>query len=278
MLLAFCERLLDPNNVIYIIFGSQSPIRIRLSNRTYSDSSSVHLCIHATACQYMLDSQNWERDDHISDESVEPEAKSIANIDFVDKSMKPTLKFVIAFTTGAFFFLLPVQHNGQTTIPLDILMSWITETSMLSVELFILGVLSGGGILTTITMLHQNGTIALDDRTQRYIQMSYWETSKPFWAFRVVAIFLGVMMFVEVGPNWLIADGITNISWDVLMVTVALVIPLGGIFVNLLAELGGLQFIGTLAQPIMRPLFNLPGRSASIVRPRGSGRSASGTT
>ncbi|ELY62009.1 YjiH family protein [Natronococcus jeotgali] len=210
----------------------------------------------------MLGSQSWEDDDHVSGESVKPDTKSISDVTLVEKRLRPTLKFIVAFTAGAFFFLLPVQHNGQTTIPLDVLMTWITETSMLTVELFIMGVLFAGGILTTITMLHYQGAITLEERTQKWLQIDYWQTSKPFWAFRVIAMFLGVAMFFGVGPEWLLADNITGIAWEVLMVTVALVIPLGGIFVNLLAELGGLQFIGTLAQPIMRPLFNLPGRSA----------------
>ena len=69
-------------------------------------------------------------------------------------------------------------------------------------------------------------------------------------------------MFFDTGPNWLPSDAIAGTSWDVLMITIVLVIPVGGIFVNLLAELGGLEFVGTLAQPIIRPSFNLPGQSA----------------
>ncbi|QSW97693.1 YjiH family protein [Haloterrigena alkaliphila] len=210
----------------------------------------------------MFGSQSWEDDDHISGESVQPEKKSIDDVNLVEKRLQPTAKFVVAFLTGAFFFLFPVQWEGQTTIPLDVLMSLITETSLLTVELFTLAILFAGAILTTVTMLHYMGAITLSERNQRRLQIDYWQTSKPFWAFRVIAIFLAVPMFLGVGPDWLVAGPVSATAWDVLMITIVLVIPLGGIFVNLLAELGGLQFIGTLAQPIMRPLFNLPGRSA----------------
>lgn len=210
----------------------------------------------------MFDSQSWEDDDHISGGSVIPDEKSIDNVDSTEKQLRPTLKFLFAFATGAFFFLLPVQYEGQTTIPLDVLMTIIERTSLLTVEMFALFVLFAGGIMTTISMLHLRDIITLNERMQDFIEPEYWQTSKLFWVFRVVAIFLGLSMFLDIGPDWLLSDAIAGTSWDVLMITIVLVIPLGGIFVNLLAELGGLEFIGTLAQPIMNPFFNLPGRSA----------------
>ncbi|WP_433631084.1 YjiH family protein [Halomicrococcus sp. NG-SE-24] len=210
----------------------------------------------------MFGGQSWEDDDHILGESVSPEQKSIDDVNMGEKQLRPTLKFLLAFTTGAFFFLFPVQYQGQTTIPLDVLIGYIKSTSLLAVEVFALLVLFAGGILTTITMLHYQGVITLNERTRSVVQPQYWQTSKPFWAFRVIGVGLGLLMFFSVGPDWLLSDAIAGVSWDVLMVTIVLVIPVGGIFVNMLAELGGLEFIGTLAQPIMRPLFNLPGRSA----------------
>jgi nucleoside recognition membrane protein YjiH len=210
----------------------------------------------------MFDREAWEDDDHISGETVTPEEKSIDSVTLIDKRLQPTLKFLFAFLTGAFFFLLPVQYDGQTTIPLDVLLTIIEQNAFFAVELFVLFVLFTGGIFTTISMLHLRGTISLDERAHDLVEPEYWETSKPFWAFRVIAIVLGLAMFLSIGPAWLLSDAIAGVSWDVLMITIVLVIPIGGIFVNLLAELGGLEFIGTLAQPLMNPAFNLPGRSA----------------
>ena len=217
---------------------------------------------YGTVYRSMFGSQSWEDEDHISGESVTPDEKSIDNVNLIEKRLKPTLKFLFAFTTGAFFFLLPVQYEGQTTIPLDVLLTLIERTALLAVEVFVLFVLFAGGILTTVSMLHLENVITLGERAQDLVEPEYWQTSKLFWAFRVIAMFLGLSMFLGVGPEWLLADAIGGVSWNVLMITIVLVIPVGGIFVNLLAELGGLEFIGTLAQPIMNPFFNLPGRSA----------------
>jgi nucleoside recognition membrane protein YjiH len=43
---------------------------------------------------------------------------------------------------------------------------------------------------------------------------------------------------------------------------VAVIVPLGAAVVNLLTRTGGLDFIGVLATPVMRPLYGLPGRAA----------------
>lgn len=210
----------------------------------------------------MFGGQSWENDEHISGESITPEKKSIDDVDFIGKGWRPTVRFIVAFLSGAFIFLFPVQWEGQTTIPLDVIMTLIQDASMLAVELFAFGLIAAGGILTTISELHYRGTITVNERTEELLQLDYWQTSPVFWAFRVIAIFFAVGILLGVGPEWIFAEPIVDIAWGALVITVALVIPIGAIFVNLLAELGGLQFIGTLAQTIMRPVFNLPGRSA----------------
>lgn len=210
----------------------------------------------------MFDSQNWEDEEHVSGESVTPEKKSINEVDFISKEWKPTIKFIVAFLTGAFVFLFPVQWEGQTTIPLDVMMTVIQDTSILAVELFALGLIAAGGILTTISEFHYRRVLTISERTEELLQLDYWQTSVVFWAFRVIAIFFAVAILLDIGPEWMLAEPIVDVAWGALVITVALVIPIGAIFVNLLAELGGLQFVGTLAQMVMRPVFNLPGRAA----------------
>lgn len=210
----------------------------------------------------MFGGRSWENDEHVSGESVTPEKKSIDDINFGENGFRSKLKFIVSFLLGVFVFLLPVQWDGQTTIPLDVMMTLVQDASMVAVEIFAFGLIAVGGILTTISKLHYSGIVTVSERTAELLQLDYWETSIVFWAFRAAAIVFAVAILLDIGPAWLLADPIVDVAWGALVITVALVIPLGAIFVNLLAEHGGLQFIGTLAQPIMRPTFNLPGRSA----------------
>nr|WP_244531568.1 nucleoside recognition domain-containing protein [Halogranum amylolyticum] len=148
------------------------------------------------------------------------------------------------------------------TIPLDIIMTLIQNASIVAVELFALGIIVAGGVLTTAADIHYRGGPTFSQRTVDVLGLEYWRTATVFVLFRLAAIFFAFAILLDIGPEWMLSDSITNIAWGALVITVALVIPIGAVFVNLLAELGGLQFIGTLAQPIMRPVFNLPGRSA----------------
>ncbi|SEV80230.1 YjiH family protein [Natrinema salifodinae] len=204
----------------------------------------------------------WENDDHMSGESTEPEAKTIDDVTLIDKRPRPLLKFILAFGIGSFFFLFPIEWNGQTTIPLDVVVSQIQESFPTFVELFTFALIVAGGVLTTLSMLHYREIVTFDRATVERLELDYWQTSSIFWAFRVVGILLAIPILLGTGPAWLFNDGTSGIVWGALLLTIALVIPIGAVFVNLLAELGGLQFVGTLSQPVMRPLFNLPGRAA----------------
>ena len=50
--------------------------------------------------------------------------------------------------------------------------------------------------------------------------------------------------------------------FELVAIPVALVIPIGSIFLVFLTGFGLLEFVGEMMVPIMRPVFHLPGRSA----------------
>ncbi|WP_231187725.1 nucleoside recognition domain-containing protein [Haladaptatus sp. DYF46] len=210
----------------------------------------------------MFGSTTWENDEHVSGDSVDLDTKTIRDVRLIKKRPKPVLKFILAFGIGSFFFLFPIQWNGQTTIPLDVVVSLTQEAFPTFVEFLTLGLILAGGILTTISMANHHGIVTISDRTVDRFELDYWQTSNVFWIFRIVGIFLAIPIFIGQGPEWLLSENTSGIVWGGLLLTIALVIPIGAVFVNLLAELGGLQFVGALSQPVMKPVFNLPGRAA----------------
>lgn len=78
---------------------------------------------------------------------------------------------------------------------------------------------------------------------------------------RVDGAVLAPIMFFELGPEAIHTPATGGLVWGTLIISVAVIIPIGAIFVNLFVELGGLEFVGTLARPVMRPLFHIPGRA-----------------
>jgi nucleoside recognition membrane protein YjiH len=69
-------------------------------------------------------------------------------------------------------------------------------------------------------------------------------------------------MFFKLGPAWLHTPGTGGLMWGTLVYSVGVIIPIGAIFITIFVELGGLEFVGTLARPVMKPLFKIPGRAA----------------
>lgn len=204
----------------------------------------------------------WENDEHMSGDNAEADTKAIENISLIKSRPKPLLKFILAFGLGSFFFLFPIQWNGQTTIPLDVVVSIIQVAFPTLLEYFTFGLILAGGVLTTVSMANHHGIVTIDEGVVDRLELDYWQTSNIFWAFRVIGIFLAIPILVGSGPEWLLSENTSGIVWGGLLLTIALVVPIGAMFVNLLAELGGLQFVGTLSQPVMKPMFNLPGRAA----------------
>ena len=185
-----------------------------------------------------------------------PPTRGIDEIDLNDFETGPILKFVVAFAIGAVFFLVPVPWQGEVTVPFDIVVSTITATFPDAVGLYALAVIVAGGALTTAAELDARGVLSLD------IDLSYFESSTAFWALRVLGALLAPVMFLRLGPAWLYTSSTGEFMWGTLIYSVGVIIPIGAVFITVFVELGGLEFVGTLARPVLNPLFKLPGRAA----------------
>jgi nucleoside recognition membrane protein YjiH len=184
----------------------------------------------------------------------EERVRNIEDVDLHDFAMRPVGKFVVAFLIGAVFFLLPVPYQGEITVPFDIAVSWITETFPDAVGVYALAIIVLGGVLTTLAMTGTEEVAGVD--------VSYFETSTVFWALRVAGLLLAPVMFFKLGPDLLHTPSTGGLMWGTLVYSVGVIIPIGAIFITIFVELGGLEFVGTLARPVMKPLFRVPGRAA----------------
>ncbi|SIR64970.1 nucleoside recognition GATE domain-containing membrane protein YjiH [Haladaptatus litoreus] len=186
--------------------------------------------------------------------NAEHSQRSIDDIDLEDFAIQPVVKFVVAFLIGGVFFLLPVPYQGEITVPFDIAVSFLTETFPTAVGVYSLAIIVAGGVLTTFAML--------GDGTFAGYNLSYFETSNVFWGLRLAGLVLAPIMFFKLGPEILHTPGTGGLMWGSLVYSVGVIIPLGAVFITIFVALGGLEFVGTLARPIMKPLFKVPGRAA----------------
>jgi nucleoside recognition membrane protein YjiH len=83
-----------------------------------------------------------------------------------------------------------------------------------------------------------------------------------FSLFKVMGLVVGAMLVFESGPAWLFEPDLGPFLLNALVIPVGLLVPIGAVFLALLVGYGLLEFIGVLLQPVMRPVWRTPGRSA----------------
>ncbi|UCD23128.1 MAG: YjiH family protein [Gemmatimonadota bacterium] len=168
------------------------------------------------------------------------------------QSSRAALRFVVPATLGLAFFMLPVPSSERITVPFDIAVGWIIRQAPTLVGVYCL-------LLITI------GAVATSYSATSSTHAHWWKrfsTSKPMLLVRLLAVPLALAYVFQVGPDFLLQDGVRGLMWSTLAFSVGVIIPIGAALLVLLVRYGFLEFVGTVMRPIMRPLFRLPGRSA----------------
>lgn len=166
------------------------------------------------------------------------------------------LRFAAATLTGLFFFLLPLRVDGAWTIPFDLLVSAIRDGAPTVVTYTVLAMVALSAVLTVAAKAQR--TLG---RTGP-VDLSPFATGWVFTLIRVAGAVLAVMVVFGIGPAAVLDEGVGPMIFNSVVTAVAVIVPIGAVFVTLLVSYGGLEFIGTLARPVMRPLFKVPGRGA----------------
>ena len=154
-------------------------------------------------------------------------------------------KMFICSLIGIFSFFVSFEWNGKSTILIDHIVSVFTTYTPMLVNGYVLVLLVLGALYPFYT--------------------KKWNDSKVSMVlsiFKVGGLIVGVMLIFGFGPAWLFAPDIGPFLLEKLIKPVGLVIPIGSVFLALLVCYGLLEFIGVFMQPIMKPLFRTPGRSA----------------
>ncbi len=87
-------------------------------------------------------------------------------------------------------------------------------------------------------------------------------THTVFSALKVLGLLIGVAYLCKVGPAALYQPGMLPFLFDKLVLSLALIVPLGALALVFLIGFGLLETVGVLMQPVMRPIWRTPGKSA----------------
>jgi nucleoside recognition membrane protein YjiH len=163
----------------------------------------------------------------------------------VNFSSSNLLKFLIFSGLGIFMFFVSITIGGKSTIPLDHIVGWIRTTFPTLVPYYALVVILLGAIYPFYTKTWNKNKV-----------------NTVFSGLKVFGLVVALMLLTKVGPDWLFTPGMGPFLYDKLVIPVGILVPIGAVFLALLVGYGLLEFIGVLLQPIMRPVFKTPGRSA----------------
>ena len=152
--------------------------------------------------------------------------------------------FIFYALFGIFMFFVPVTIAGAKSIPIDHITTLVKKLPNYNLVFGVFMVLAG---------------IAYAIKTKS------WQKSKlhsVFFAIKLVALVFVFMYLTHKGPARIFDKDMLPLIWNGIMVSVATIVPIGSVFLAFLTGFGLMEFIGVFMEPVMRPVFKTPGRSA----------------
>src|SRR5699024_2601682 len=77
-----------------------------------------------------------------------------------------------------------------------------------------------------------------------------------------IGLLVALMLIFNFGPSWIHEENMGPFLFDSLVTSVGVLLPIGAVFLALIVGYGLLEFVGVFLQPVMRPIWKTPGRSA----------------
>lgn len=169
-------------------------------------------------------------------------------------------KFVIASVLGVFLFLIPIPQGNTFTIPIGIVINWVSALLTLeTVSLAQVAVLVFVTISTVLTVINKICHPEFIQRSEMFNKI--FSPSPLFFVSRIIGLVIVYLAYFQLGPEmvWSGATGGSMLGISATLVSVILCIAF---LMPLLTDFGIMEFVGVLLRKVVRPLFTVPGRSA----------------
>lgn len=171
-------------------------------------------------------------------------------------SLSTWLLFLIPSIVGVILFMIPLPDGDELRVPIaslaGILSGWLSPVIQWIALITI--------AIAAIGSLFYIGRKKDDSFASGLFKVT------PFWlVVRIVALVYVIMIIFQIGPEpvWNeYTGGLLLEPTEGLVSFLFTIFLFAGLFLPLLLNFGLLEFLGALLVKVMRPLFNLPGRSA----------------
>lgn len=162
---------------------------------------------------------------------------------------KPSLvqitRFFILSFIGVFTFFIPITLQGKKTIPLDHIVSFVRASLGQSTAYVVLVMVLMGAAYPFINRSWNKNPVEIG-----------------LSLFKVAGAVFSILLVFNLSPAWLAEPNMGPFLYEKLVMSVGLIVPIGAVFLALLVGYGLLEFVGIFVQPVMRPIWRTPGRSA----------------
>lgn len=163
----------------------------------------------------------------------------------LSKHKKNILTLSFYSVIGIFVFFVPVSINGKSTIPLDHIITGIRQHFPRGAAWYALMIVIAGALEPFYDKNRRNDLTAVS-----------------FSVLKIFGAVIGVLFMLNMLPEALLAADMTPFLYKDLAIPVGIIVPVGAIFLAFLVDFGLLEFIGVFMEPVMKPIWKTPGRSA----------------
>lgn len=165
--------------------------------------------------------------------------------------------FFIPSMIGLFLFMAPISFEGDITIPVAVLAKSIQAIFGENLVSIVTSIIAFMAVASVLCRIKTPAFIANSEFLNGLFNPS------PLWLLvRVIGGLAVAMTYFQVGPEAVWEENTGGLVLEGLLPTLFSVFIFAGLLLPLLLNFGLLELFGTLLSKVMRPVFNLPGRSA----------------
>jgi len=187
-----------------------------------------------------------------------------SNIDKVQLSKEQfasgLLKSILFTAIAIFVFFVPITVGGESGVAFGFIYNFFIDV-LGDVGLWLITILI---TVNAVVSFYGKFVAAPDSKLGEYYghDSVFHPIFYSLGAVFTVVYSLHATVASFTGPEWIVGPGTGGTVIPAIVVGVAWIIPVGAFFMPFLLSYGGIDFIGAVLEPIMRPIFKVPGKSA----------------
>ncbi len=181
------------------------------------------------------------------------------NLKRKDIALTSVLKFIIPSFIGVLLLMTPFKQNGSTTVAVSVLSTLINNyiNKMIPIHYIVLILMVISCILPLIYKIWKPEFMEKNDLLKEIGEINY------FWLFlRFLGLIFCIMVISKSGSEIIWSASTGGLVLFELINSLFTIFLVAGFILPFLTNFGLLEFIGVYLTKFMRPVFNLPGRSA----------------